>query len=153
MIEINPNLLIPDDEIVFDFIRSSGPGRQNVNKVSSAVQLRWNISTTTVLNPEVKQRLIGLAGEKLTKDGVLILDNGTFHELGFYPQNLSGRSGRGDTCIGTYVAMRLRKSPRNAGVWAAAVTSLKMEKIGPFDRPVSDVEALIHARYDHGSQS
>ena len=85
------------------------------------------------------------------KDGLLILADGQFHEFGFYPARLDGRSGRGDTCIGTYVAMRLAKDPLQAGIWAAAVTSLKMEKLGPFDRPVSDVEALIHARYNHGS--
>ena len=85
------------------------------------------------------------------KAGVLILADGKFHDLGFYPQNLSGRSGRGDTCIGTYVAMRLTKSPLEAGIWAAAVTSLKMEKLGPFDRSIHEVEEFIQARYNHGS--
>ncbi len=85
------------------------------------------------------------------KDGVLIYANGEFHELGFYPACLDGRSGRGDTCIGTYMAMRLSKPPREAGVWAAAVTSLKMETLGPFNRPISEVEAFIHEKYNHGS--
>jgi sugar/nucleoside kinase (ribokinase family) len=85
------------------------------------------------------------------KDGLLILDNGQFHELEFYPENLNGRSGRGDTCIGTYVAMRLDKPPREAGIWAAAVTSLKMEALGPFNRSRQDVETLIRNRYNHGS--
>lgn len=85
------------------------------------------------------------------KDGLLLLVDGQFHELGFYPENLSGRSGRGDTCIGTYVAMRLSKTAREAGIWAAAVTSLKMEALGPFNRPMQDVEALIRDRYNHGS--
>jgi len=85
------------------------------------------------------------------RDGVLVYAEGQFYEAGFYPQKLNGRSGRGDTCIGAYVAMRLSKPPAEAGVWAAAVTSLKMEKLGPFDRSVSEVEALMHAKYDHGS--
>jgi sugar/nucleoside kinase (ribokinase family) len=85
------------------------------------------------------------------KNGVLVLVDGEFHDLNFYPENLSGRSGRGDTCIGAYVSMRLTRSPLEAGIWAAAVTSLKMEKASPFDRPISDVEALIHSRYNHGS--
>jgi len=85
------------------------------------------------------------------KDGVLIYADGQFHELNFYPARLVGRSGRGDTCVGTYVAKRLSMDPREAGIWAAAVTSLKMENLGPFDRSVSDVEALIQARYNHGS--
>jgi len=81
---------------------------------------------------------------------VLIYAEGKFHELGFYPASLDGRSGRGDTCIGAYVAMRLSKSPLEAGIWAAAVTSLKMEKLGPFDRSIETVQALIRARYNHG---
>jgi sugar/nucleoside kinase (ribokinase family) len=82
------------------------------------------------------------------KDGVLILADGVFHDLKFHAARLDGRSGRGDTCIGTYVAMRLSKPPLEAGIWAAAVTSLKMEDLGPFHRPVADVEALIHDKYN-----
>lgn len=85
------------------------------------------------------------------KDGLLIHANGKFHEMGFYPARLDGRSGRGDTCVGTYVAKRLSLAPREAGIWAAAVTSLKMENLGPFNRSISEVEALIQARYNHGS--
>lgn len=85
------------------------------------------------------------------KDGLLIYADGEYHEMGFYPARLVGRSGRGDTCLGTYVAKRLSLPPREAGIWAAAVTSLKMENLGPFDRAIEDVEAFIHARYNHGS--
>lgn len=85
------------------------------------------------------------------RDGLLIYADGKFHEMSFYPARLDGRSGRGDTCVGTYVAKRLSLGPREAGIWAAAVTSLKMENLGPFQRPISEVEALIHARYNHGS--
>jgi sugar/nucleoside kinase (ribokinase family) len=85
------------------------------------------------------------------RDGLLIYADGKFHEMGFYPARLDGRSGRGDTCVGTYVAQRLTMAPREAGIWAAAVTSLKMENLGPFNRSISEVEALIQARYNHGS--
>lgn len=85
------------------------------------------------------------------KDGLLVYAEGQFHEAGFYPQKLNGRSGRGDTCIGAYVAMRLSKPPAEACVWAAAVTSLKMETLGPFSRTINEVEGLLRARYDHGS--
>jgi len=85
------------------------------------------------------------------KDGLLIYADGKFHEMNFYPARLDGRSGRGDTCIGTYIAKRLSMDPREAGIWAAAVTSLKMEDLGPFNRSISEVEAFIHARYNHGS--
>jgi sugar/nucleoside kinase (ribokinase family) len=82
------------------------------------------------------------------RDGLLVFAEDQFHELGFYPSRLDGRSGRGDTCIGTYVAMRLSKPPLEAGIWAAAVTSLKVERLGPFDRPIRDVEALIKTHYN-----
>ena len=85
------------------------------------------------------------------KDGLLIYADGKFHEMNFYPARLDGRSGRGDTCVGTYVAMRLSMPPLEAAIWAAAVTSLKMENHGPFNRSVSEVESFIHAKYDHGS--
>jgi sugar/nucleoside kinase (ribokinase family) len=85
------------------------------------------------------------------KDGLLIYADGKFHEMNFYPERLDGRSGRGDTCVGTYVAKRLSLDPREAGIWAAAVTSLKMEDLGPFNRSIDEVEAFIHARYNHGS--
>jgi sugar/nucleoside kinase (ribokinase family) len=85
------------------------------------------------------------------KDGLLIYADGKFHEMNFFPARLDGRSGRGDTCVGTYVAMRLSMEPREAGIWAAAVTSLKMENLGPFNRSIEEVETFIHARYNHGS--
>jgi sugar/nucleoside kinase (ribokinase family) len=85
------------------------------------------------------------------KDGLLIYADGKTHEMGFFPARLDGRSGRGDTCVGTYIAKRLSLAPREAGIWAAAVTSLKMENLGPFNRPISEVEAFIHEKYNHGS--
>jgi len=85
------------------------------------------------------------------REGVLIYADEIFTDIGFFPSRMNGRSGRGDTCIGSYVAMRLSRGPREAGIWAAAVTSLKMEDLGPFNRPMEDVTALIHAKYNHGS--
>ena len=81
------------------------------------------------------------------KDGVLIYADGDFRQLSFYSRGLDGRSGRGDTCIGSYMAMRKSLDPFEAGVWAAAVTSLKMEKLGPFDRSKEDVLVLIREKY------
>jgi sugar/nucleoside kinase (ribokinase family) len=77
------------------------------------------------------------------KDGVLIYANGKFHQNQFHVQSLNGRSGRGDTCLGAYMAMRLTTEPYEAGIWAAAVTSLKMEKLSPYDRSLDELTKFI----------
>jgi len=81
------------------------------------------------------------------RDGLLVYDGDRFHEAGFFPKELVGRSGRGDTCIASYVASRLNASPAKAIVWAAALTSLKMEAEGPFRRDIGEVERLIQEKY------
>ena len=80
--------------------------------------------------------------------GVLVFADGQFHEAPFCPQKLVGRSGRGDTCIASYVCKRLTASPQEATIWAAAVASLKMEAEGPITRTASEVEELIARVYD-----
>jgi sugar/nucleoside kinase (ribokinase family) len=81
------------------------------------------------------------------RDGVMVYDGYQFPEAGFFPKELVGRSGRGDTCIASYVASRLNASPAEATIWAAAVTSLKMEAEGPFRRDIGEVERLIEEKY------
>ncbi len=82
------------------------------------------------------------------RNGLLVHARGSVFEAGFFPRELVGRSGRGDTCLASYVARRLSHSPAEATVWAAAATSLKMEAEGPFRRTTADVEDLIRERYD-----
>ena len=74
MLEITPTLQLDEGELHFDFIRSAGPGGQNVNKVATAVQLRFNVRESPSLAPEVKERLIKLAGNRMTEDGILIIE-------------------------------------------------------------------------------
>jgi sugar/nucleoside kinase (ribokinase family) len=119
---------------------------------SDAVEAEFLTSETDIHQAAQFYAAIGPKEIVLThKDGVLVYADGKFTEVGFFPERMNGRSGRGDTCIGAYVAMRLSRQPRQASIWAAAVTSLKMEDLGPFNRSVSDVEALIHAKYNHGA--
>jgi len=73
MLQVTPTLLIPRSELIITFIRASGPGGQNVNKVSSAVQLRFNVWTSHSLADDVKNRLGKLAGKNLNQSGELII--------------------------------------------------------------------------------
>jgi sugar/nucleoside kinase (ribokinase family) len=81
------------------------------------------------------------------KDGVLVRAGTDEFEAPFLPEPLRGRSGRGDTCIGSYMSRRLTAPPSEATRWAAAVTSLKMEAEGPIRRPMADVYAKVARQY------
>lgn len=81
------------------------------------------------------------------RGGVLVLADEQFHQAPFFARELVGRSGRGDTCIAAYASKRLTSTPREATIWAAAVTSLKLEAEGPIVRKMSDAYDLIRVKY------
>ena len=72
-LSITAELEIPDSELTLSFVRSSGPGGQNVNKVATAVQLRFDLAGSRVLGTEVKARLRALSGRRLTGEGAILI--------------------------------------------------------------------------------
>jgi len=73
MIHITPTIAIDESEIQLEFMRASKPGGQKVNKVATAVQLRFDVANSPSLPDDVRERLIDLAGQRATQDGVLII--------------------------------------------------------------------------------
>jgi ribosome-associated protein len=74
MLQITDSIQIDERELQFEYVRASGPGGQNVNKVATAVQLRFDILNSPSLASDIKGRLIQLAGKRVNADGILVID-------------------------------------------------------------------------------
>ena len=91
MIQVTPGIAIDENEIHQEFIQSSGPGGQNVNKVTTAVQLRFDVANSPSLPWEVRDRLLSLGGRRITKEGVLVIDARRFRTQGANRQDAMER--------------------------------------------------------------
>jgi ribosome-associated protein len=80
MVYVNHRLQIPDDEFQFTFVRSGGPGGQNVNKVASKAVLRWNVTATASLPADVKARLLAQQRRRLTGTGEIVLSSQRYRD-------------------------------------------------------------------------
>ena len=78
MLVVTPDIIIDDSELAFSFVRAGGPGGQHVNKVATAVQLRFDVQQTAALPAAVRERLLRLAARQLTAEGVLVIQAGRF---------------------------------------------------------------------------
>lgn len=74
MLQITPSLFLDKKELTYDFILATGPGGQNINKVASGVQLRLDVTNSTSLPLDIKERLVKIAGSRITRAGVLVIE-------------------------------------------------------------------------------
>ena len=117
MISITPDIVIHEKELTFEFMRSSGPGGQNVNKVSTAVLLRFDVRASGQIPFEVKQRLKTLAGKRMTEDGMLIIKASRFRKQ---EQN---RQDAVERLVRLLRARVLSRCLTSSGIWPDALTS------------------------------
>ena len=82
MLKITDALRLPEEELSFTFVRADGPGGQNVNKVATAVELRFDVRNSPSLPAGVRQRLIGLAGRRVSTEGILVISARRFRHQG-----------------------------------------------------------------------
>ena len=74
MLEITPNIAIDENEIKIQFVQASGPGGQNVNKVATSAQLRFDVVNSPSLEPDIKERILSSARRRINKEGILIIE-------------------------------------------------------------------------------
>ena len=91
MIQVTPGIAINENEIHQEFIQASGPGGQNVNKVATAVQLRFDVANSPSLPDKVRERLLSLARRQVTKEGILIINARRFRTQGANRQDAMER--------------------------------------------------------------
>src|SRR5512135_1971402 len=91
MITITPDLSLNDDEVQLEFVRASGPGGQNVNKVATAVELRFDVANSRSLPEDIQKRLISLAGNRVNEDGILVIDARRFRTQARNREDALGR--------------------------------------------------------------
>ncbi|MBC2695630.1 MAG: aminoacyl-tRNA hydrolase [Desulfobacteraceae bacterium] len=137
MIKITPTIAIKEDEIKFDFIRASGPGGQNVNKVATAVQLRFDVKNSPAFSDDILNRLIRLAGRRISEHGILIIEAKRFRSQKQNRKNAVNRLIKLIRKASEKPKRRLKTKPSLASKKHAMEAKKHRAKIKKMRRPVS----------------
>ncbi len=137
MIYVTPSIAIKEDEIKFDFIRASGPGGQKVNKVSTAVQLRFDVKNSPALSDDIRFRLAHLAGRRITEAGILIIKAKSFRTQKQNRRNAINRLIKLIRKASEKPKTRIKTKPSLASKERAMEAKKHRAKIKKMRRPVS----------------
>lgn len=122
---------IDESELQFDYIRASGPGGQNVNKVATAVQLRFDVRNSPSLAPDIKERLVKIAGSRVTEDGVLIIEARRYRTQ---EQNRLDALRRLETMIEKAAAVPAKRRPTRPSASSSAARVAEKKRRGETKR-------------------
>ena len=142
MIRVAPRIVLDERELEESFVRSSGPGGQNVNKVETAVQLRFDAMASPGLPEDVKDRLRGIAGSRMTTDGVVILKPQRFRKQdrkrSVARERVVELLLQGDGRRGWSAVRRNQRSARRSDDWRARRVEDRSRSCGRRSRPRTD---------------
>jgi len=139
MIRINERISLDENEIKEEFVRSSGPGGQNVNKVATAVQLRFDVNNSPSLPGEVRRRLKSLAGNRITEEGILIIEAKRFRTQVVNREDAMARLVELIVRAAKKPKPRRRTKPTAASKERRLETKKQRSRIKKLRRPVSDI--------------
>jgi ribosome-associated protein len=136
MLRITPAIAIDDDEISIAFVRASGPGGQNVNKVATAAHLRFEAAASPALTDAVRGRLARLAGRKMTREGVLIMpaDSARRSRTARMPSTGSSISSAGPPCRRVRGVRQSRRGHRGRSASRTRSTTPRKRRLGARSR-------------------
>ncbi len=138
MLIVNARIRIPDSELAWTFARSSGPGGQNVNKVSSKASLRWNVVASPSLPPDVRERFLARYGSRLTNEGELIVSSQRYRDQARNVDDATEKLRAMLTAVAAPPKARRATKPTRSSVKRRIESKQARSRAKQLRRPVSD---------------